>query len=164
MVVGTDRVASNGDVANKIGTYMVAVLAKRHGIPFYVACPLSTIDRGIASGAEVPIEERAADEVTGFRECLWAAQSVKARNPAFDVMSAELVTAPHNGKEDCVPAKQRTYRQAVFRLSLDLRVYELGLARAMFFNCNPIFLRISRFPDDRFGKTALIGSLRPEPP
>jgi methylthioribose-1-phosphate isomerase len=93
VVVGTDRVASNGDVANKIGTYMVAVLAKRHGIPFYVACPLSTIDRGIASGAEIPIEERAADEVTGFRECQWAPQGVKVRNPAFDVTPAELVTA-----------------------------------------------------------------------
>ncbi|NDU87911.1 MAG: S-methyl-5-thioribose-1-phosphate isomerase [Ferrovum sp.] len=93
VVVGTDRVAGNGDVANKIGTYMVAVLAQRHGIPFYVACPLSTIDRSITSGAHIPIEERAADEVTGFRECQWAAQGVKVRNPAFDVTPAELVTA-----------------------------------------------------------------------
>ena len=60
VIVGTDRVAANGDVANKIGTYMVAVLAQRHGIPFYVACPLSTIDRDIADGAAIPIEERAA--------------------------------------------------------------------------------------------------------
>ena len=93
VVVGTDRVASNGDVANKIGTYMVAVLAKRHGIPFYVACPLSTIDRTIDSGADIPIEERSADEVTGFRECQWAAQGVMVRNPAFDITPAELVTA-----------------------------------------------------------------------
>jgi methylthioribose-1-phosphate isomerase len=93
VVVGTDRVAANGDVANKIGTYMVAVLARRHGIPFYVACPLSTIDLNIGDGAAIPIEERAADEVTGFRECQWAAQGVSVRNPAFDVTPAELVSA-----------------------------------------------------------------------
>ncbi|MEY3289722.1 MAG: hypothetical protein RLZZ419_1964 [Pseudomonadota bacterium] len=93
VVVGTDRVAANGDVANKIGTYMVAVLAQRHGIPFYVACPLSTIDLSIPDGAAIPIEERAADEVTGFRECQWAARGVQVRNPAFDVTPAELVTA-----------------------------------------------------------------------
>ena len=93
VVVGTDRVAGNGDVANKIGTYMVAVLARRHGIPFYVACPLSTIDMSIASGADIPIEERASDEVTGFRECQWAAKGVQVRNPAFDITPAELVTA-----------------------------------------------------------------------
>ena len=92
VVVGTDRVASNGDVANKIGTYMVAVLAQRHNIPFYVACPLSTIDMSIASGAEIPIEERSADEVKGFRDYHWAAEGVKIRNPAFDVTPAELVT------------------------------------------------------------------------
>ncbi len=91
VVVGTDRVAANGDVANKIGTYMVAVLARRHGIPFYVACPLSTIDRSIASGADIPIEERAPDEVRGFRETLLAAPGVAIRNPAFNVTPAELV-------------------------------------------------------------------------
>lgn len=92
VVVGTDRVASNGDVANKIGTYMVAVLAKRHNIPFYVACPLSTIDMSISNGDEIPIEERPAEEVTGFREYQWAAEGVEIRNPAFDVTPAELVT------------------------------------------------------------------------
>ena len=92
VVVGTDRVAANGDVANKIGTYMVAVLARRHGIPFYVACPLSTIDLNIASGRDIPIEERAAEEIMGFRDTHWAAQGVKIRNPAFDVTPAELVT------------------------------------------------------------------------
>ena len=93
VIVGTDRVAANGDVANKIGTYMVAVLARRHGIPFYVACPLSTIDLSVSDGGAIPIEERAADEVTGFRDCQWAAQGVQVRNPAFDVTPAELVTA-----------------------------------------------------------------------
>lgn len=92
VVVGTDRVAANGDVANKIGTYMVAVLAKRHNIPFYVACPLSTIDLNIASGVNIPIEERSEDEVKGFRDTHWAAEGVKIRNPAFDVTPAELVT------------------------------------------------------------------------
>ncbi len=92
VVVGTDRVAANGDVANKIGTYMVAVLAKRHGIPFYVACPLSTIDMSISNGGEIPIEERPVEEVTGFRECQWAAEGVNVRNPAFDVTPAELIT------------------------------------------------------------------------
>jgi methylthioribose-1-phosphate isomerase len=93
VVVGTDRVASNGDVANKIGTYMVAVLARRHNIPFYVACPLSTIDMSIASGTDIPIEERSADEVRGFREYRWAAEGVEIRNPSFDVTPAALVTA-----------------------------------------------------------------------
>ncbi|MBI3901810.1 MAG: S-methyl-5-thioribose-1-phosphate isomerase [Nitrosomonadales bacterium] len=92
VVVGTDRVASNGDVANKIGTYMVAVLARRHNIPFYVACPLSTIDMSIASGADIPIEERSVDEVKGFRDYHWAAEGVKIRNPSFDVTPAELVS------------------------------------------------------------------------
>ncbi|MBI4692587.1 MAG: S-methyl-5-thioribose-1-phosphate isomerase [Gammaproteobacteria bacterium] len=92
VVVGTDRVAANGDVANKIGTYMVAVLAHRHGIPFYVACPLSTIDLNIADGSAIPIEERAAEEVLGFRDYQWAAKGVKVRNPSFDVTPAELVT------------------------------------------------------------------------
>jgi methylthioribose-1-phosphate isomerase len=93
VIVGTDRVAANGDVANKIGTYMVAVLAHRHGIPFYVACPISTIDMSVADGAAIPIEERAHMEVTGFRDYQWAADGVLVRNPAFDVTPAELVTA-----------------------------------------------------------------------
>lgn len=92
VVVGADRVAANGDVANKIGTYMVAVLARRHAIPFYVACPLSTVDLNIATGQDIPIEERTAQEVTGFRDCHWAAQGVQVRNPAFDVTPAELVS------------------------------------------------------------------------
>ena len=93
VIVGADRVAANGDVANKIGTYMVAVLARRHGIPFYVACPLSTIDRSIATGTQIPIEERPAAEVRGFGDREWAPAQVNARNPAFDVTPAELVSA-----------------------------------------------------------------------
>jgi methylthioribose-1-phosphate isomerase len=92
VIVGTDRVAGNGDVANKIGTYMVAVLAKRHSIPFYVACPLSTIDRSILSGGDIPIEERSSAEILGFQEKQWAAEGVLVRNPAFDITPADLVT------------------------------------------------------------------------
>ena len=92
VVVGADRIAANGDVANKIGTYALAVLARRHGIPFYVAAPLSTFDPSIADGSKIPIEERGADEVTGYREARWAPQGVSVRNPAFDITPAELVT------------------------------------------------------------------------
>jgi methylthioribose-1-phosphate isomerase len=93
VIVGTDRVAANGDVANKIGTYGVAVLAKAHGIPFYVACPMSTIDLNTKAGADIPIEERHEDEVTiGFGKRT-APQGVKVYNPAFDVTPAEYVTA-----------------------------------------------------------------------
>ena len=93
VIVGADRIAANGDVANKIGTYTVAVLARRHDIPFYVAAPISTIDPDIANGALIPIEERDADEVRGYREHRWATANVNARNPVFDVTPAELVTA-----------------------------------------------------------------------
>lgn len=93
VIVGCDRVAANGDVANKIGTYMVAVLAHRHNIPFYVACPLSTLDLSIPDGAAIPIEERPPEEVTGYRDCQWAASGVQVVNPSFDVTPAELVSA-----------------------------------------------------------------------
>jgi methylthioribose-1-phosphate isomerase len=92
IVVGADRVAANGDVANKIGTYTLAVLAARHGLPFYVAAPLSTVDRNVPDGAGIPIEERAAAEVTGFRGERWAPEGVAVVNPAFDVTPAALVT------------------------------------------------------------------------
>lgn len=93
VVVGADRIAANGDVANKIGTYGVAVLAHRHRIPFYVAAPTSTFDLELASGTEIPIEERDASEVTGYGGIRWAPAGVGAFNPAFDVTPAELVTA-----------------------------------------------------------------------
>lgn len=92
VVVGADRIAANGDVANKIGTYALAVLAKRHGIPFYVAAPVSTFDRSIPDGSHIPIEERPAAEVTGYRDTRWAPEGVSVRNPAFDVTPAELLT------------------------------------------------------------------------
>jgi methylthioribose-1-phosphate isomerase len=92
VIVGADRIAANGDVANKIGTYSIAVLARRHGIPFYVAAPLSTFDPAIPDGSHIPIEERPAAEVTGYRGTRWAPEGVSVRNPAFDVTPAELVT------------------------------------------------------------------------
>ena len=91
--VGADRIAANGDVANKIGTYSVAVLAKAHNIPFYVASPLSTIDLNTANGADIPIEERPDTEITeGFGKRT-APQDIKVFNPAFDVTPNEYVTA-----------------------------------------------------------------------
>jgi methylthioribose-1-phosphate isomerase len=93
VIVGADRIAANGDVANKIGTYALAVMAKRHDIPFYVAAPLSTFDAKIPDGSHIPIEERPADEVLGYRKLRWAPKGVRVRNPAFDVTPAELITA-----------------------------------------------------------------------
>lgn len=91
-IVGTDRTAANGDVANKIGTYSLAILCKEHGIPFYVAAPISSIDFSIASGKSIPIEERDPSEVTSVFECRIAPMGVKVRNPAFDVTPAKYVT------------------------------------------------------------------------
>lgn len=93
VVVGADRIAANGDVANKIGTYTVAILAKEHGIPFYVAAPVSTIDLSIDTGDDIPIEERSPDEVTCFGGRRVAPGGVSAINPAFDVTPARYVTA-----------------------------------------------------------------------
>ncbi len=93
VIVGADRIAANGDTANKIGTYTLAVLAQRHGLPFYVAAPSSTFDLATADGAAIPIEERSADEVTGYRGERWAPEGIAVRNPAFDVTPAELITA-----------------------------------------------------------------------
>jgi len=93
VVVGADRIAANGDVANKIGTYGLAVLSREHGIPFYVAAPLSTIDLGTPSGNEIPIEERGRDEVAEFGGRPVVPKGVPVRNPAFDVTPAALVDA-----------------------------------------------------------------------
>jgi len=92
-VVGTDRTAANGDVANKIGTYPLAVMARRHGVPFYVAAPLSSIDLDCPDGASIPIEERSGRELTEYAGKQIAPKGVGTFNPAFDVTPAELVTA-----------------------------------------------------------------------
>jgi len=93
VVVGSDRIAANGDIANKIGTYTVAVLANRHGVPFYVAAPLSTIDRNCPTGADIPIEQRDPVEVTHIKGNQLAPDQVGVANPAFDVTPNELVSA-----------------------------------------------------------------------
>lgn len=93
VIVGADRIAANGDTANKIGTYSVAVLSKYHTIPFYVAAPISTIDMKIQSGKQIPIEERDPREVTQIGECTIAPEGVSVRNIAFDVTPAELISA-----------------------------------------------------------------------
>jgi len=104
---GADRIASNGDTANKIGTYMLAVLARHHGIPFYIVSPRSTFDLNIKSGKQIPIEERKSEEVTHFAGVATAPKGVKVYNPAFDVTPAKLITGivteygiirPPNGK------------------------------------------------------------------
>ena len=92
VIVGADRIAANGDAANKIGTYMIAVLARRHRLPFYIAAPTSTFDPQAADGSAIEIEERPAQEVTGYRGVRWAPEGVKVRNPAFDVTPAELIS------------------------------------------------------------------------
>jgi len=92
VVVGADRIAANGDTANKIGTYTVAIAAKYHNIPFYVAAPLSTIDINIKTGDEIPIEERSQDEVTYINGKLICAEGTKVINPGFDVTPNELIT------------------------------------------------------------------------
>ena len=93
VVVGADRIAANGDVANKVGTYGVAVLAKENNVPFYVAAPISTLDLTLASGDEIPIEERAAKEVTHVQGVHVAPDGIQVANPAFDVTPNRYVTA-----------------------------------------------------------------------
>src|ERR1044071_1282665 len=93
VVVGADRIAANGDTANKIGTYMVAVLAKQHDIPFYVAAPISTLDLKLKTGEEIPIEERDTREVTHMREQQLAPDGINVHNPAFDVTPNHLIAA-----------------------------------------------------------------------
>ncbi len=93
VVVGADRIAANGDAANKIGTYMVAVLARKHEIPFYVAAPITTLDLSLKSGQEIPIEQRDRKEVTHIRGQQMAPDGIEVSNPAFDVTPNDLITA-----------------------------------------------------------------------
>lgn len=121
VIVGADRIAANGDTANKIGTYTLAVLARAHGVPFYVAAPRATIDVRCRTGSEIPIEERASEEVTrarGFdrdgiaRELLLAPESVRARHPAFDVTPGELITRIITEEEILEPPYSDSIRKA----------------------------------------------------
>ena len=113
VVVGCDRVAANGDVANKIGTYTIAVLAKRHGIPFYVAGPTSSIDINCPSGKEIPIEQRDAKEVSHIFGKALAPKGTKVFNPAFDVTSHELISAIITEKGVIQPPYQQNIRSHV---------------------------------------------------
>jgi methylthioribose-1-phosphate isomerase len=93
VIVGADRIAANGDTANKIGTLAVAIAARHFGVPFYVAAPMSTVDFATPTGEGIPIEERAADEVTSLANTPTAPKGVGVFNPAFDVTPAELISA-----------------------------------------------------------------------
>ena len=110
VVVGADRVAANGDVANKIGTYTVAVLAHRHRVPFYVACPTSTVDLDCPSGADIPIEQRSQDEVTHIGGTRIAPAGVNTLNPAFDVTDHSLVSAIITEKAVVTPPYRQNLR------------------------------------------------------
>jgi methylthioribose-1-phosphate isomerase len=112
IIVGADCIAANGDTANKIGTYSLAVLAKAHGIPFYVAAPLSTFDFSLKAGSAIPIEERSSDEVAHFRGISTAPRGMKVYNPAFDLTPARFITAIITEKELIT----RPYCPAIARL------------------------------------------------
>jgi len=110
VIVGADRIAANGDTANKIGTYTLAVLAKYHHIPFYVAAPQSTIDRSLASGQDIPIEERAAEEVRSIRGVSVTVKDVEVFNPAFDVTDNSLITGIITEKKVLRPPFEHSLR------------------------------------------------------
>jgi methylthioribose-1-phosphate isomerase len=117
VVVGADRIAANGDAANKIGTYMVAVLAREHNIPFYVAAPLTTLDMSLKSGEEIPIEERDEKEVTHIREYQLAPDGINVHNPAFDVTPNHLIAAIITDKGVARPPYTETLKQ-LFELAV----------------------------------------------
>jgi methylthioribose-1-phosphate isomerase len=108
--VGADRIAANGDVANKIGTYTMAILAKEHNIPFYVAAPTTTIDLNTRTGDQIEIEERAASEVTGFLGVSSAPEGMSVRNPAFDMTPAKYIRAIITEKGVFAPDQIQTFK------------------------------------------------------
>ncbi len=114
-VVGADRIAANGDVANKIGTYQVAVLAKENGVPFYVAAPISTIDLSIPDGGRIPIEERPLDEVMTLGGARLTPLGAGARNPAFDVTPHRYVTAIITDRGVARPPYETSLKELVTR-------------------------------------------------
>jgi len=113
IITGADRIAANGDVANKIGTYGLAVLASRHDIPFYVAAPYSTFDLHLKSGDEIPIEQRAAEEITQPFGLRTAPERIKTYSPAFDVTPAELITAIVTDKGLIQPVNEQRIRTVI---------------------------------------------------
>ena len=115
VITGADRIAANGDVANKIGTYQIAVLAKENKIPFYVAAPLSSIDMTIDSGSSIPVEERAGEEISRFRDRQIGPKGVRAFNPAFDVTPGRYVAAIITEKAVITPPYRRGLRK-IFKM------------------------------------------------
>jgi len=113
IITGADRIAANGDAANKIGTYTLAVLAHENGIPFYIAAPTTTIDPDIKTGKEIPIEERGAEEVTHIREVSIAPEGISVANPAFDVTPHRYITAIITEKGIIRPPYTRAIRAIV---------------------------------------------------
>ncbi len=111
VIAGADRIAANGDTANKIGTYSLAVLAEHHRVPFYIAAPISTVDLRTLSGKDIPIEERSSKEVTEIRGLSIAPKNIKARHPAFDVTPADLITAIITDRGVAKPPYDDTLRQ-----------------------------------------------------
>ena len=112
VITGADRIAINGDTANKIGTYGLAVLANRHNIPFYIAAPTTTIDKFCISGKDIPIEHRNSSEVGGFRKERWTTKKIDAYNPAFDVTPGDLITAIITEYEILKPPYQQSVQKA----------------------------------------------------
>jgi methylthioribose-1-phosphate isomerase len=115
VITGADRIAANGDTANKIGTYSVATLARVHAVPFYVAAPVTTFDLSIATGAEIPIEQRAAEEITNGFGTSTAPDGSAAYNPAFDVTPAELIAAIITDRGVVRPVNVDMVRRVVVR-------------------------------------------------
>jgi methylthioribose-1-phosphate isomerase len=111
VLVGADRIAANGDVANKIGTYVLAVLAHRHHVPFFVAAPTTTVDPDTSSGADIPIEERGAEEVLRFGGTRTVPRAARAANRAFDVTPASLVSAIITERGVARPPYRRSLRE-----------------------------------------------------
>lgn len=110
IIVGADRIAANGDTANKIGTYGLAVLAKEHGLPFYIAAPLSTVDMKLQSGSGIPIEERSPEEVTHICGTRMAPEGVKVWNPAFDITPSGLITGIITDKGIAFPPYEKSLK------------------------------------------------------
>ena len=125
VVVGADRITANGDVANKIGTYTVSVLAREHGVPFYVAAPFSTVDLALPDGSAIPIEERAASEVTGFGSARWAPAGVKRPQSGFRRHAGAQRVGDHHRPGRGIPAvwiqPERSRGEGEARQSLKLR-------------------------------------------
>ena len=117
VVVGADRIAANGDTANKIGTYSVAVLAKEHGIPFYVAAPFSTVDMNVVTGEGIPIEERAPTEISRIGQTTIAPDGIGFQNPAFDVTPASYITAIITDRGVALPPFSQSLREQASRAS-----------------------------------------------